>query len=166
MVFETTKRKGIWRVASGGLGSFTEAPVIPGSKREDSGLEGRKEFMNLAKIIEMISRGQSTGKVAGILTEIWRSYSHVPAIVAYSLDRVELWGPFLKKLPPKQPLCPTGRKGNLRQGNIILCYWNKLSPPCYRCSESHNGGGSDLSSIFEIIQCALQSILWCPLARS
>lgn len=57
-------------MASGGLGSFTEAPVIPGSKREDSGLEGRKEFMNSAKIIEMISRGQSTGKVAGILTEI------------------------------------------------------------------------------------------------
>lgn len=38
------------------------------SKREDSGLEGRKEFTNSAKIIGMISRGQSTGKVAGILT--------------------------------------------------------------------------------------------------
>lgn len=55
-------------MASGGLGSFTAAPVILGSKREDSGLEERKEFTNSAKIIGMISRGQSTGKVADTLT--------------------------------------------------------------------------------------------------
>lgn len=55
-------------MASGGLGSFTGDPVILGSKREHSGLEDRKEFRNSAKIIGMISRGQSTGKVVGILT--------------------------------------------------------------------------------------------------
>ena len=55
-------------MAFGGLGSFTGAPVILGSKREDSGLEDRKEFTNSTKIIGMISRGQSTGKVADTLT--------------------------------------------------------------------------------------------------
>lgn len=47
---------------------YIGAPVILGSKREASGLEDRKEFMNSAKTNGMISRGQSTRKVAGVLT--------------------------------------------------------------------------------------------------
>lgn len=42
--------------------------MILGSKREASGLEDRKEFMNSAKTNGMISRGQSTRTVAGVLT--------------------------------------------------------------------------------------------------